>query len=46
MACAISFGDTNTGFQAGIINDGVSIHLPPGELRDRPTVALKGPSQR
>jgi hypothetical protein len=33
MALTASFGDMNYGIQAGIINDGVTIHLPPSELR-------------
>jgi hypothetical protein len=36
MASAISFGDANSGFQAGIINGPVNTevhhHAPPGEL--------------
>jgi hypothetical protein len=34
MASAISFGDGNRGFQAGIINGPVhtNFHLPPGKL--------------
>jgi hypothetical protein len=48
MASTISFGDANAGFQAGTVNGPVSaaFYLPPGELRDRPTVALEGPSKR
>jgi hypothetical protein len=33
MALTASFGDMNYGIQAGIINDGVTIHLPPSELQ-------------
>jgi len=35
MASAISFGDANSGLQAGIINGPVNaeFHLPPGKLR-------------
>jgi hypothetical protein len=36
MGSAISFGNENAGFQAGIVNGPVnaSFHLPCGELRD------------
>jgi len=39
MDSTVSFGDANTGFQAGIVNGPVNttFHLPPGELWDRPS---------
>jgi len=42
MASAISFGDANAGFQAGIINGNVdaTFNLPPGKLRDCPKVGI------
>jgi hypothetical protein len=41
MASAISFGDANSGFQAGTINGPVNTefhhHAPPGELQKGPS---------
>ena len=40
MTSAISFGDENSSFQAGIINGPVNttFNLPPGKLREDPKV--------
>jgi hypothetical protein len=46
MASVVSFGDTNAGFQAGVVNGPVNttFHLPPGELQT--AQARKGQERR
>jgi len=44
MALTASFGDMNYGIQAGIINDGVTIHLSPGrETPPLPNIVIPFP---
>lgn len=46
MAYAVRFGDSNYGFQAGIIKGSVDAHLPPGKLQwPRPTALTTAPPQ-
>ncbi|KAF1934525.1 hypothetical protein EJ02DRAFT_390527, partial [Clathrospora elynae] len=46
MALTASFGDMNYGIQAGIINDGVTIHLSPERLETPPPPSLLIPFAR
>jgi hypothetical protein len=43
MSSAISFGDANRGFQAGIIHGSINttFQLPPGTLREDPQAPSK-----